>query len=82
MYEASNPRRPLASWIVATPIGRNASTTAEGTLGMPVTTTAMPMLLIHAYVDVAGMTGTCRLSLVPIIHPHHCPLQLECRSVL
>jgi hypothetical protein len=41
MYEASNPRRPLASWIVATPICRNASTTAEGTLGMPVTTTAM-----------------------------------------
>jgi hypothetical protein len=45
MYEASNPRRPQASWTVATPIGRNASTTAEGTLGMPVTTTAMRMLL-------------------------------------
>jgi hypothetical protein len=45
MYEASNPRRPQASWTVATPIGRNASTTAEGTLGMSVTTTAMRMLL-------------------------------------
>jgi hypothetical protein len=45
MYEASNPRRPQASWTVATPMGRNASTTAEGTLGMFVTTTAMPTLL-------------------------------------